>query len=386
VSRKPARRRVLHVIGRMQPGGTEIRLLEIMRNLCPSEFHIDVCTLSSLEGSLDAQVRTYGGRVISVPLNASFPLGFTRLLRRERYSVVHSHLLHATGAILTLAAIAHVPVRIAHFHAMGDGHPSTWRRRLQRKVMRQLIDWYATDIISCGEGAMNAIWRADWQSDPRCRVVYDAVDPSRFEHIGDCDRTRAELGLSPGDRIFLHVGNEVVEKNHARLISIFAQIANSDPAARLVLIGAGTDNANGVSARAINELALGHKVTALGIRHDVPRILAAVDALLLPSIREGLPGVVLEACVSGVPVLATDLPGVREIASRLPLVRYVPLTADDIEWAHAVRALPERTSRQDERVAAAEAFRASVFHIDRAVEAHRLLWAGMKERSAYQCF
>src|SRR5688572_29571302 len=88
VSRNPARPRVLHVIGRMQPGGTEIRLLEIMRNLCPSEFHVDVCTLSSLEGTLDAQVRTYGGRVISVPLNASFPLGFTRLLRRERYSVV----------------------------------------------------------------------------------------------------------------------------------------------------------------------------------------------------------------------------------------------------------------------------------------------------------
>jgi glycosyltransferase involved in cell wall biosynthesis len=249
--------------------------------------------------------------------------------------------------------------------------------------MRQLIDRYATDIIGCGEGAMNALWRADWRSDPRCRVVYDAVDPSRFTHLGDPDRTRAELGLSPADRIFLHVGNEVVEKNHARLISIFAQIAKIDPTARLVLVGGGTDNPEGVSAQAIDKLAIGHKVTALGIRHDVPQIFAAADALLLPSLREGLPGVVLEACVSGVPVLATDLPGVREIASRLSLVRYLPLTADDIEWANAAHALPERTSRQDERDAVAEAFRASVFHIDRAVEAHRLLWAGGRERSAY---
>lgn len=379
------RPRVLHIVGRMQPGGAEMRLLEIMRGLCPSEFQVDVCALSGLEGSLDTQVRACGGTVVPVGLNLLFPLRFIHLLRRERYSVVHSHVLHATGGILALAAAAGVPVRIAHFHAMGDGHSSTRRRRLQRKLMRQLIDRYATDIIGCGEGAMNAIWRADWQSDPRCRVVYDAVDPTRFMLTADRHRIRADLGVPQAGRVFLHIGNEVAEKNHGRLIAIFAQITKLDPSARLVLIGAGTDNPEGISARAIHNFAIRDRVRALGVRDDVPLLLAAADALLLPSIREGLPGVVLEACVSGAPVLATDLPGVREIASRLPLVRYLPLTADDAAWAAAALALPDRTTDIGLQGPAAETFRASVFHIDRAVEAHRVLWSGMKERSVYAC-
>ena len=125
----------------------------------------------------------------------------------------------------------------------------------------------------------------------------------------------------------------------------------------------------------------------LGVRHDVPQLLEASDVLLLPSIREGLPGVVLEACASGVPVLATDLPGVREIASRLPLVRYLPLSADDAEWAAAAVGLPNQASQLGLRGAAAETFRASVFHIDRMVKAHRLLWSGsgITERSVYAC-
>ena len=80
----------------------------------------------------------------------------------------------------------------------------------------------------------------------------------------------------------------------------------------------------------------------LGVRDDVPQLLKTADVLLLPSIHEGLPGVVLEACASGTPVLASDLPGVREIASRLPLVRYLPLTAADEEWADSGAGTVER--------------------------------------------
>jgi glycosyltransferase involved in cell wall biosynthesis len=370
----------------MQHGGAEMRLLEIMRGLCPSEFTVDVCVLSGLEGSLDAQVRGCGGAVIPIRLDGSFPFRFIRLLRQGRYSVVHSHMLHATGAILALAAVAAVPTRIAHFHAMGDGHVPTWRRRVRREVMRQLIARCATDIIACGEGSMNAIWRADWHADPRCRVIYDAVDPTRFEQAGNCRAIRAGLDLPQSSRVFLHIGNEVAEKNHRRLIAIFSQIAKRDSSARLVLAGAGTDDPKGISVPAIEDFGLRDHVRTLGVRDDVPELLAAADVLLLPSIREGLPGVVLEACISGVPVLATDLPGVREIATRLPLVRYLPLAADDVEWATAALALPDKANRAEVRVAAAKAFRNSVFHIDRAVEAHRLLWrGGMKERGAYAC-
>ena len=123
----------------------------------------------------------------------------------------------------------------------------------------------------------------------------------------------------------------------------------------------------------------------LGVRDDVPQLLKMSDVLLLPSIHEGLPGVVLEACATGTPVLASDLPGVREIASRLPLVRYLPLTAADEEWADAALDLSSEAPLPRPSAASIDAFRASVFHIDRAVEAHRELWDGIPGRGGLAC-
>jgi hypothetical protein len=145
-------------MGRMQPGGAEIRLVELLGRLRPDEFQVDVAVLSGLAGSLDEQVRHYGGDVVPVRLDARFPARFIRLLRGRRYHVVHSHVLYTSGPILALAAAAGVPVRVAHFHATHDGRETSWRRELQRRAMRGLIERYATDIIACGEGSMDAVW------------------------------------------------------------------------------------------------------------------------------------------------------------------------------------------------------------------------------------
>jgi glycosyltransferase involved in cell wall biosynthesis len=366
--------KILHVFGRMEPGGAEIRLLELIGRLSPAEFQVDVCALSGVAGSLDGDIRRLGGEVMPLALDARFAPRFIGMLRQRRYDVVHSHVLYTSGLILALAAVADVPLRVAHFHATHDGRLTTWRRRAHRRVMRALIDRFATDIVACGEGSMNAVWQPAWRLDPRCRVIYDALDLARFEQPRDRSALRTELGLPAAGTLFVHVGNQTEEKNHQRLIRIFAAIGARDPAARLVLVGAGTDGASGAIPGYIHENGLQDCVIGAGVRTDVPRILMAADALLLPSLREGLPGVVLEACAAGLPVLASDLPGVREIASRLLLVRFLSLERSDQEWAQAALALPAEADALRLRERAAAAFGPSVFHVDRAAEAHRALW------------
>jgi glycosyltransferase involved in cell wall biosynthesis len=183
----------------------------------------------------------------------------------------------------------------------------------------------------------------------------------------------------------LHIGNQVSEKNHRRLLTIFAEVRKLDPSAWLALVGARTDERDGEIARAIVDLGIRDRVVTAGIRSDVPRLLNASDILLLPSLREGLPGVVLEACAAGVPVLASNLPGVREIASRLRLVRYLPLSASDTEWARAALALPGEAARLRLKEHAGRAFRSSVFDVEQAVEAHRVLWRGPGKEQALAC-
>jgi glycosyltransferase involved in cell wall biosynthesis len=158
------------------------------------------------------------------------------------------------------------------------------------------------------------------------------------------------------------------------VLRIFAELVRRDPSCWLVLVGRGTNDPAGDIAWRRRTLGLDQRVVLLGERDDVPRLVHAADALLLPSLWEGLPGVVLEACAAGLPVLASDLPGVREIASRLRLVRSLSLDASDAEWAASALELPGEAERIRLRDGAASAFRASVFHIDRAVEAHCAMW------------
>jgi glycosyltransferase involved in cell wall biosynthesis len=76
-------------------------------------------------------------------------------------------------------------------------------------------------------------------------------------------------------------------------------------------------------------------VTFAGLRKDVPTLLAAADLMIFPSRWEGLPGAVIEARISGLPVVASDLPGVHEIARHLGGVKILGLEADDQSWSEA---------------------------------------------------
>jgi glycosyltransferase involved in cell wall biosynthesis len=365
---------VLHVLGRMELGGAELRLVEVLEHLSPEEFRVDVCALSGLPGSLDARVEARGGAVVPLKLDLAFPLRFLRLLRHRQYDVVHAHVLHTSGPILALAALAGVRSRVAHFQSMRDEKAATLSRRIQTHIKMGLIDRCATDIIACSEGSMDAVWHPGWRDDPRCQVIYDGVATDRFEVPVRPDDVRTELGVPESARLFLHIGYTAVEKNHPRLLGIFAAIVQRDPSATLVLAGDGTDAPDGVVAEHVRALGLAHRVIALGVRRDVPRLLKAADVVLFPSLREGLPGVVLEATLSGVPVLATDLPGVREIAERLPGVFYLRLTESDAAWADLALRLPGEAARLRLGDGPVERFRPTVFHIDRAADAHRTLW------------
>ena len=366
--------RVLHIFGRMQTGGAEMRTLDLMRHLDRQRYKLDYCTLSGLPGVLDDQIQALGGRVHPCQIGPTFPTRFRRLLRRERYNVVHSHVHLFSGYLVRLAAMEGTPVRISHFRSMADGHQDNLRRRIQRALMRRWIDRYATHILAVCEGAMLFAWGANWPSDPRCRVIYNGLDLAAFEGPADPVGIRREFSLSEDCRLYIHVGRISPEKNHRRLISVFDLLARRDPMARLVLVAAGGNETEQRVCEQVHELGLSGRVILAGSRSDVPRLIKASDLMIFPSLREGLPGAVLEACAAGTPVLASDLPGVREIAAHFPMVRYLPLEAGDETWASTAEAL--RVAPGLDRDAEANWFECSPFAMEDCVAAHCTAWKG----------
>lgn len=366
--------KILHIFGRMVRDGAETRTLEIMRNIDRTKYQLHFCSLSGLPGDLDDEIRALGGQVHLCRLALDFPWRFQRLLREHQFDVVHSHVHYFSGYILRLAARAAIPTRIAHFRITEDGQGNSLRRRCQRRLMRYWIDQYATCILAVCQAAMDASWGPQWKSDRRCQVIYNGLDLSAFEEPPDRIGVRQEFNLPSTCNLYIHVGRMDPQKNHQRVLSIFAQLLLHDPQAYLLLVGRG-DNAIvrrlRLHAKALN---ISERLIIAGKRSDVPRLLQAADLLLFPSLWEGLPGVVLEAGAAGTPVIASNLPGINEIAAQLPLVRCLPLDTDDNVWAQAAAHFNIQDQPPAARADAIQSFASSVFNINECTKAHCLVW------------
>ncbi len=360
----------------MNRGGAELRTLEVVRQFPADAFTFHYCALSGKPGLLDDEIRAMGGDVFPCALDRTFPARFSRLLREGHYDVVHSHVYTFSGALLWLAARAGVPTRIAHFRSTGDGRRPTPLRRLQHAVFRGLIRRYATAILAVSEGAMTEAWHPAWHDDPRCRVIYNGLDTAPYAGPVEREAVLREFELPANGTLVIHVGRMDPAKNHPRLAAIFAALAARRPEASLLLVGRGGNAVEAAFRQRAEALGIAARVRYAGERRDVPRLLKAADLKLLPSLREGLPGSVLEALIAATPVVSSDVPGAVEIARHLPGVRTLSLQASDDAWVDAACALLDAAPLRKADPAWLDTFAQSAFGLPGCCAVFADAWQG----------
>jgi glycosyltransferase involved in cell wall biosynthesis len=354
----------------MDRGGAELRTLELLRAMDRRNYTFSVAALSGKSGSLDSELIQLGGRVHYCALGRGFARRFRELLRVARLDVVHSHVHYASGYFLKLACDEGVPVRIAHFRTSDDGQRNTLMRKAKRLVLRRMVDRYATHILGVSEGALDQAW-PDWKGDGRCGVVYNGLDTAPILRLPERHACRAALGLHRTALVVLHVGSWQPAKNIPKVISVFVSLAQQNPSAALVMAGRGDSQLRQHAIQALRQHGSEERVMFLGERPDVLSLMSAADVLLFPSRREGLPGVVLEACAVGLPVLATDLPCIEEIRRTFNRIRVLSVDRPDSEWAaEAAYLAAERRPALSE---ARGTFEASPFALSRAATAYTAL-------------
>ena len=372
--RRPPSVKILHVFGRMDRGGAEMRTLELMRKLRHSDVQFQFCVLSGLPGELDDEIRELGGQVHLLPLGPLFSIRFKRLLLKHSYDVVHSHVHYFSGHIIKLASVVGTPIRVAHFRSVRDGHGDHLLRRFYRLLMQHWTDRFATHILAVSKSVMAAAWKSDWQEEPRCRVIYNGLDTGPFVGPRNKSGVLHELALPQDSSLLVHVGRMTRPKNHMRVVAIFGKIAQLVPGSRLLLIGRGGNDIEARIRRRVTQLGLTSRVVFLGERTDVPRLLKASDLMIFPSLWEGLPGACLEACIAGTPVLASDLPGIREIAQHFPDVHCLGLDEDDSEWALVAKGLLDGKNEERSIDTSVREFSKSVFALENCMKAHLEVW------------
>jgi glycosyltransferase involved in cell wall biosynthesis len=352
-------------LGQLERGGAELRTIELAEVCQADRVQSDFVVLSGRDGVLDARVRAAGGAVIKCALSPAFPVKFCALVRRGRYDVVHSHVHYFSGVILAIARIAGVRCRIAQLHtALANDRGDTARRRAQIAACRVLMDRYATDIVAVGEGTMNGAWNRAWSADPRCRVIYNSIRPDRLSSVPD---RRAD------EPTIVCVGSLKPLKNQLRLVGILKRVARKVPGVQLQLIGKEVGDYGDAIRQAAADAGIADLVHVIGEVDEPIEWIARAHLMVLPSLWEGLPCALLEACVTGTPAVVSDLPGTQEIARHFPDVTMLSLQEGDDIWASAmVRALQANVPRAAEAV---ERFDSSPFAFPRFVNAHVEIWS-----------
>jgi glycosyltransferase EpsF len=286
-----------------------------------------------------------------------------RVLSRERYDVFHVHGEEFMGDAVRIAARAGVPVRIVHCHgtalARGQRSPEMALRSLRfRTLDRQRIRRYATDIVACSNEAGRFLVDTSWDRDSKCRPLYCGVPLGAFREVVERlsrPEVRKAHGIPSNAIVVGHAGSmgPTPTKNHLGLIKIFAVLAARDERYFLFLAGDGPLRAS--LAEEIRVLGLTHRVLMPGIVSDVPALMVhAFDVHALPSFREGLPVVGLEAVAAGLfTVCSRSI--TREFTEAFPgRIRAIHLEESPERWADAIEDGVRRRVPPSEGVALVE--------------------------------
>ncbi|OHB59877.1 MAG: hypothetical protein A2173_11995 [Planctomycetes bacterium RBG_13_44_8b] len=305
-----------------------MRTLELMPLMTEKGVHFDFCTFTEDKGPLDDRVRQYGGKVFCVkykkPDFITFGKRFIEFLKQSDYDIIHTHSHYFSGYLVYLAYKAGIKSRIVHFRITTDAAKPTLLRKLYGKVMLKMIDKHATSILAVCKGAMEHSWGHDWLNDSRCCVIYNGLDLSGYKRTGKKkEEVLEELGIPADSKLIINVGRFLPQKAHEVLIKSAAMMLKQQPGFHFLLVGIGPLLEE--MQTKVAQLRISQNVHFLGLRDDVPRLLKASDCFVLSSHFEGLPGVVLEAMAAELPIVATDLPGVREIAEHTNLIKIVPV-------------------------------------------------------------
>jgi glycosyltransferase involved in cell wall biosynthesis len=314
--------RILHVIDSLGPGGAERSLASMAPFLVGNGIDLEVAYLKDrvdVLGSLEEAGATIFG-LTGARNRAAWVQSIHRLIVDRRPDLVHTTLFDADVCGRVAARLARVPVVSSLVNVeygpeqFADPRLRAWRLRAAQIVdsvtARAVVRFHA--ITAHVADVMTRRLRLPVD---RVDVIPRGRDPALLgtKSPGRRDRARRLLGILPEERLVVAAARHEYQKGLDVLLEAFASVRDRLPSARLVV--AGREGNLTLQLRGRARSFEGGVVRLLGARDDVPELLCAADLFVLPSRWEGLGSVLLEAMALEAPIVASDLPAVREVLS-----------------------------------------------------------------------
>jgi glycosyltransferase EpsF len=320
-------KRILHIIGAMNRAGAETMLMNLYRELDKEKYQFDFLYFTEQKCDYDDEIISLGGKIYRAT-NSGFLKRFIATYHffraNKQFYAIHSHTLLNNGANLFAAYLAAYKKRVSHSHSTANLIYLNTSQLIYYYVSKFLTNSFATHYIACSHDAANYLYYRKNKS----LLLPNAVNFADFEAVKP--EVRAELEIDLDTVLILQIGRFLDVKNHNFTIDL-ANFLHNSKKINFHIIFVGDGPLKSFCVQKVNDYNLSKQVTFLGLRSDIPSVLKSVDCMLLPSLHEGFPVVLVEAQVAGVPSLISDTIS-KDVDLGVDLIYFESLNSDFEKW------------------------------------------------------
>jgi glycosyltransferase involved in cell wall biosynthesis len=289
-------------------GGAESQLVRLASGLKHKGLTIEVVSMTEPKEYVK-ELKDQSINVISLGMKPGTPdpravFALAKTIEVFQPDILHSHMIHANilGRIVRL--LRRFPVQISTAHSINEGGKL-------RQLMYRITDNFCDLTTNVSQAAVARYIEAGIVPPNKIRYVPNGVDTKIFKpNLIERQSIRHELGIN-NNFVWLAVGRFDPAKDHETMVSAFTTVSKEYPKSRLLLVGDGQLQIK--IQEMVKERGLIDKVSFLGTRKDISRLMNGADGYLMSSAWEGLPMVLLESGACGLPSVTTDVGGTSEI-------------------------------------------------------------------------
>ena len=331
---KKSKKKVLVIAASLKIGGAEKVARDIALYANPDQYEFHYVVFGETIGAYEQPLQALGCTIFHfAEPSSSYPVflkSMLQLMRTHRYDVVHAHNMFNCGFTMLLAAMAGVPIRMAHSHsALTDG--GSLAKSIYEAMMQGLILSCSTDLVACGIKAGQRLYGKK-QFAKRGHLILNGIDVTGFAYDprkGEAVRKQ----LHAEDRwIMGHAGHLAAVKNQSFLLDLMPMVLEKKPNALLLMLGEGEDRP--ILEQKIRDMRLENHVIMTGNVTNVADYLSAMDVFVFPSIFEGLPLSILEVQANGLPCVISD--SVPEDVFLTDLIHPLSLQQKPQQWVEQI--------------------------------------------------
>ena len=348
--------KICFLIPSVASGGIEMYLLRYL-NFIDDTKNITVLVRSNQKGELYEEYKATGVELKFLPLgylSLSKIRQHYKYYKKQKFDVICDFNANFAGIPLLLAKRLKVTKRIAFYRQGSDHFKSGFIKNRVNKYMNRLVYKNATHILSNSHAALEFFFPERSSADVCFKVIYNGVNFAEYNIKESKASIRAELGIPKNAFVIGHAGRLDKAKNHETILKVFQHLQQEDFNSFLVLCGRDTEKL----VSQLETLGIKEKTLLLGYRKDVPRVLKSLDCFFFPSITEGQPNALIEAMIAGIPIVASDIPSIKECFPK-KCHKFLTSPLDANEY-YKILAVPSRRSENNLKEYAKKKFDAEV--------------------------